>query len=196
MKKQAKSINEINRMDNLALTGVINFWKDYTPETIAVAVEELNRRNYRIDEDLQQRINRFISTNQVDNVHEVTLQYLEGTGYSTYIDYYNSLFKQNEVVEQTLNEPVKSIQKSRLNQQANINPSKLVSAGRALKKVVWIVVGLLSVSLIFGLIALNSSSFQTITTLYIIIGFLTLIGNIIILYNLFQAGDYLEDVLD
>ena len=45
MKKQAKSINEINRMDNLVLTGVINFWKDYTPETIAVAVEELNRRN-------------------------------------------------------------------------------------------------------------------------------------------------------
>jgi hypothetical protein len=158
MKKQSKTLNDIQKMDSLALTGIINYWKNYSIETPMLAIEELKKREYNIAEDLQRRIDDYMNKNDLTEIEKskITSQSEEG--------------------------------KSNLNNIRN--------SGRAIKNIVWVIVGMFLVSLVLIFIVMNLTDYTIIKVIYGIFSFVILVGNVIIMYLLYQAGDYLENSIE
>ncbi len=74
-----------------------------------------------------------------------------------------------------------------------INPSNIISAGRNIKSVVYVVLVMTLFAIIAILTASNSTNPDTIKNAYLFLGAASLICNIIILLQLHSAGDNLEN---
>ncbi len=75
-----------------------------------------------------------------------------------------------------------------------INIEKIVQAGKAIKAIFTTVLLLIFCFVIGILVATNSTDSDTIKNTYILIGIMSLILNIVVLYNLYEAGDNLVNV--
>jgi uncharacterized membrane protein (GlpM family) len=74
-----------------------------------------------------------------------------------------------------------------------INPSNIISAGRNIKSVVYVVL-VMTLFALFAIYITNSSrDLDTIKNAYLFLGAASLICNIIILFQLHSAGDNLEN---
>jgi len=80
------------------------------------------------------------------------------------------------------------------NELHKINVNKIVEAGKALKNVVYAVLIMILSSVIGVLIAISSSQNDKMTFVYVFIGLVSLVCNIIILLQLYSAGESLEKV--
>lgn len=80
------------------------------------------------------------------------------------------------------------------NESDTINVYKIVEAGKALKNVVYAVLIMISSSVIGVIVAFSSRNVGELTTVYIIIGLVSLVCNIVILLQLYSAGENLEKV--
>lgn len=74
-----------------------------------------------------------------------------------------------------------------------IDPHKIIAAGRDLKGVVNTVVVMISLVIILALTLYFSENLDTIKLIYLLLGFASLICNIIILFLVHSAGDNLEN---
>lgn len=87
----------------------------------------------------------------------------------------------------------KNVDKTQNNCNLMINPTNIISAGRNIKSVVYVVLVMTLFALIAILTANISKNINTIKNAYLILGVASLIGNIIILFQLHSAGDNLEN---
>lgn len=93
---------QIIYLDSLALTAVIDFWKDYDPKSVLLAYAELKRRNYAIPERLLKRQSEFCTKNNYNNIDTFLNTYLEEIGYNTYEEYFYITFNEYFNTEATL----------------------------------------------------------------------------------------------
>jgi hypothetical protein len=75
-----------------------------------------------------------------------------------------------------------------------INIEKIVQAGKAIKAIFTTVLLLIICFIIGYLVATNSTDLDTIKSTYTLIGIVSLLLNFVVLYNLYEAGDNLENV--
>jgi hypothetical protein len=85
------------------------------------------------------------------------------------------------------------VQKTQNHSNLMINPSNIISAGRNIKGVVYVVLVMTLFAIIAILTANSSRDLDTIKNTYLFLGAASLICNIIILFQLHSAGDNLEN---
>ena len=76
---------------------------------------------------------------------------------------------------------------------SSLKKSAINSAGTSLKKIVYDVILLILFTTIGIFISVSSKDPETIKNTYLFLGIVSLICNISILYNLYSAGDHLEN---
>lgn len=80
------------------------------------------------------------------------------------------------------------------NNENKINVDKIIQAGKAIKGIFTAVLALIICLFIGVLIVLNSTDLDTIKSIYIFLGIMSILLNLVILYNIAAAGDNLENV--
>ncbi len=70
-----------------------------------------------------------------------------------------------------------------------INPNKIIDAGKAIKGAVYVILGMMIFAIISVLVASVFKDKDSIKNIYILLGVVSLISNIIILSKLYSAGD-------
>ncbi len=181
---KTRNINEIHRTDSLALTAIIEYWKDYDTNSVILAYAELKRRNFPIPERLQKKQIQFCDKNNVAKIEDLLNLLLK----ENQLNSYEELFEKEIVSIQK----AKSAEKTLKIKNAVINPSNIISAGKAIKNVVYTTLLMITFAVIAFLIVRSSRDLETIKNTYIFIGLLSLICNIIILFQLYSAGNSLE----
>jgi hypothetical protein len=88
MKKM--SLKGILQTDTPALTAIIDYWKDYEPNTVLLAYAELKRRKYELNEKLNKRLNDFCAKNNSENIDSVLASALKASGYNSYDECYEN----------------------------------------------------------------------------------------------------------
>lgn len=167
---KTKNAIEINKSGGLELTEIIENWEGYDTNTVILAYCELEKRNFSISEDLQQKvIPSFCEKNNVENITHLINSFLKEKNCQSYEEFLKK--------EEQLNYKNKVI-----------DPSHIISAGKAIKDVVFTAFIMISFGIILSL--LGSVSGEEIA--FILGGLSTLVCNIIILYKLHTAGNKLE----
>jgi hypothetical protein len=181
---KTRNINEINSIDSLALTAIIEYWKDYDTNSVVLAYAELKRRNFPIPERLQNKQIQFCAKNNVANIEDLLNLFLKENQFNSYEDFF-----EKEIV---------SIQKEKFTEKTlkikntGIDSSNFISAGKAIKNVVYTTLIMFAIALIAFVIVISARDMDTIKNTYIFIGLSSLACNIIILVQLYNAGDSLE----
>jgi hypothetical protein len=75
-----------------------------------------------------------------------------------------------------------------------INVNKIIQAGKSIKAIFTAVLSLIVCFIIGVLVATNSTDLDTIKNTYTFIGIVSLILNLVVLYNLYEAGNNLANV--
>ena len=184
-------IEELIKYDTPALTSIIEYWKDYETETVLLSIAELNRREYKLPENILKKQNLFFNNNNISNLEETLKIYFKEKGVNSYKEYFNNKFP-------NLNYKIKNNGGIRTASNKNIeyiisNPTNISSAGKSLKAIVYSSLILMGCFFIGLLIAFNTNNTKTLRNIYVFIGFASIILNIIILVSLYNAGDSLEN---
>jgi len=82
------TLKEISSTDSLALTAMIDYWKDYDLLTVLLAYGELNRRGFTLDARIAKRISEFCSANNTTNIEILLSAELKTIGHNSYPEYY------------------------------------------------------------------------------------------------------------
>lgn len=181
---KTRNINEIVRTDSLALTAIIEYWKDYDTNSVILAYAELKRRNFPVPERLQKKQIQFCDNNNVTNIEDILNLFLKENQFNSYEEFF-----EKEIVSI---QKVKSAERTLKIKNSVIEPSNIISAGKAIKNVVYTTLIMITIAVIAILIVSSSKDMNTIKNTYIFIGLLSLVCNIIILVQLYSAGDSLE----
>lgn len=191
--KQIILLTDVDLVNKIKIESVSN------SKTMLFLLGELYRRNLDIDKETEQKISDFISFGKIVNIKEAINSVALNYGYSTYFDFYNELYKQVgfEPVYEQQNQIIEDedyLFKKKIDAFMQNNNQKVQSAGRALKNTVYLII----TSLLFVVIGLviwdASSTIETQKIILIVTGVFCLIFNIISLYQLFKAGDYLDSI--
>ena len=180
-------------MDSLALTSVLDYWKDYDPTSVLLAYGELKRRDYGIPESLSKKQNQFCEKYSAPNIEDFLNTSMKEIGFNSYEEYFYKEFPERALTEaQRKEKEEKKIEEKELkNNSSAINPSNIVSAGKALKSVVSVTLLMIVIAVIGIFIAGSSEDLQTIQNTNAFVGVSILLCNIIILFQLYSAGDNL-----
>jgi hypothetical protein len=73
-----------------------------------------------------------------------------------------------------------------------IDPNNIVKAGKSIKAVVYMILIMILVTSIGLVIANKATELKSVMNVYIFLGITSIVCNIVILYNLYSAGDNLE----
>lgn len=182
---ETRNINEIHRTDSLALTAIIDYWKDYDTNSVILAYAELKRRNFPIPDRLQKKQIQFCNKNNVANIEDLLNLFLKENQLNSYEEFFE---KEIGPIQKT-----KSVKKTPKIKNAVIDPSNIISAGKAIKNVVYTTLTMITIAVFAFLTVTTSTDIETIKKTYNFIGLLYLICNIIILFQLHSAGDNLEN---
>lgn len=97
---ESRTIIEISRMDSLALTAILDNWKEFEPKMVLWAYAELKRRNYSFPERLQERKSEFCAKFHKATIDLFLSDYVYESGYSTYEQYLNhEISRENRSLE-------------------------------------------------------------------------------------------------
>ncbi len=181
---ETKSLKEISKTNSSDLAVVIYYWTTYDPKYVLCAYAELKRRKYAIPESKASRIPEFCAHYKHPDIETFLEVYLKENGFSSYQECY-----ENEIVaEKKIEQAKATINNSIL----AINPTNIISAGRNIKSVVYVVLVMIVFAVIAVLTVNSSRNLDTIKNTYLFLGVVSLICNIIILFQLHSAGDNLE----
>ena len=110
------------------------------------------------------------------------------------LDYILKTDSETLKIENMSEEQKAEIIKEKINIEDNLRviPSGIVEAGKSLKNVVYVILVSLIISLIIVIMLFNTYNMSDAKTYYIILSATMFIGNIIILFQLYSAGDNLE----
>lgn len=167
---------EISRMDNLALTAILDYWKDYDSMSVLLAYGELQRRDYDLG--------RY--TNIMKHL-KAELVAPKDTPEGDYFDQVRGLIAEYEKTKVKKTQRKEKEEKELKDNYRGINPSYIVSAGESLKRVVSVTIYMLVISLVSILITILAAP-QAIQITSIGVSGLNLICSILILSFLYSAG--------
>ena len=182
------SLQEISKMDSFALTSVLDYWKDYEPKSVLLAYAELKRRNYSIPSSLLNKQVQFSERNNGQNIEHLLGVTMKEMGFNSYDEYFYKEFPKKALTEEQIK--VELEKESKLDSGV-INQNNILSAGRAIKSVVSLIVVMFVFTVFAAIIANTSRDVNTIKYAYIFIALLSLICSTIILVKLYSAGDNL-----
>lgn len=171
------TIKEITSMGQLALTDIIDYWKDYDQKSVLLDYAELKKRNYSFPERLIKRQYEFSTNNNYDKIDTFLDAYLKENGFNSINDLYIHQIESEKV--QKKSKPM-------------INPYNIFAAGRSIKNVVYAVLAMTFFVIIAIFIANTSRDLDIIKNVYLFLGMASLFCNVIILLQLYSAGDNLE----
>lgn len=173
-----KTITPIDliKMNNEELYSIIeSYIDDFEINTVIQTLAELNYRGYQSSIFTIEKYEKFlVKSITVDSVETAINNYLFNNGFSTYLDYRKSLIENN------------------ISEFVVTNPVQISKAGKPLKKIgTYMVLNICSI--IIGLLIVRSADdLDTITNTYIFFGLCTLVFNILIIINFYEAGNSLE----
>ncbi len=182
------SLQEISKMDSFALTSVLDYWKDYEHKSVLLAYAELKRRNYSIPSSLLNKQVQFSERNNGQNIEHLLGVTMKEMGFNSYDEYFYKEFPKKALTEEQIK--VELEKESKLDSGV-INQNNILSAGRAIKNVVSLIVVMFVFTVFAAIIANTSRDVNTIKYAYIFIALLSLICSTIILVKLYSAGDNL-----
>ena len=81
------TLEEVSKMDSLALTAVIDYWKDYEPKSVILSFAELKKRNFNIPERLLKKQNEFCIKYNYVNMEVCLFTYVKELGFNSYEEY-------------------------------------------------------------------------------------------------------------
>ncbi|MSP70358.1 MAG: hypothetical protein EXR20_08805, partial [Bacteroidetes bacterium] len=142
-------------MDSIALTAIIDYWNDYDTNSVILAYAELKRRNFSVPESLQKKQIQFCDKNNVSNIEDLLNLFLKENQFNSFeeLDAQKALKIKNGVID----------------------PSNIISAGKAIKNVVYATLIMITIAVISFLIVSSSRDMGTIKNTYIFIGLLSLV---------------------
>lgn len=179
-----KTITPIDliKMNNEELRSILSYTDHFEVNNVIRAFAELNYRGeipiYSIEQMgriyLTKEFKNFLISNNFDSVETAINNYLFNNGFSTYLDYRKSLIENN------------------ISEFVVTNPVQISKAGKPLKKIgTYMLLNIFSI--IIGLLIVRSADdLDTITNTYIFFGLCTLVFNILIIINFYEAGNSLE----
>ena len=182
------SLQEISKMDSFALTSVLDYWKDYEHKSVLLAYAELKRRNYSIPSSLLNKQVQCSERNNGQNIEHLLGVTMKEMGFNSYDEYFYKEFPKKALTEEQIK--VELEKESKLDSGV-INQNNILSAGRAIKNVVSLIVVMFVFTVFAAIIANTSRDVNTIKYAYIFIALLSLICSTIILVKLYSAGDNL-----
>lgn len=190
---EIRNLKEISKMDSPALSSLLDYWKDYDTNSILLAYAELKRRKYTIPTSLQKKQNQFCEKNNIQNIEELLNTTMKEMGFNSYEEYYYNEFPEKALTEEQKKEIAenKNVEKILKINSSAINPNNILSAGKAIKSVVYVTLIMILSAVFAFMIVSSSKDIDTIKNTYVFMGILSLICNIIILIQLFTAGDNL-----
>lgn len=178
------TIDDLRKMDSPTLVSIIDYWKEYNKDSVLLANAELERRNWEIPNYLKKKNEEFCNINQLKDIQEGCSILFNNNEYSSY-----SKFFEIEKEKQISNEKEKQIKFNSF----EIDPYKLISAGKSIKNIVIVMLFALLLIFIAGLVVFNSRDIDGIKLGYYSIILIYLISSIIVLSLLHSAGGHLEN---
>jgi hypothetical protein len=161
------------------------FNKFYSRKPVTELIEQLraHRNNINLlDKEWFEALKLHLSERDISTEERQTVSHILSEDFDKEME---SLNKQKNEFERG--------QKTRKHSNLIINPTNIISAGKNIKSVVYVVLVMTFFAIIAIVTANTSTDPDTITTAYILLGGASLICNIIILFQLHSAGDNLEN---
>lgn len=72
-------------MDSIALTAILDYWKEHDVEAVCLAYAELKKRDFPIDQRIQRKINAFCNKHGVANMEEFVGRMLAKKDFHRYV---------------------------------------------------------------------------------------------------------------
>lgn len=77
-------------MDSIALTALLEYWKEHDVEIVCIAYAELKKRDFPIDQRIQRKINAFCNKHGVANMEEFVGRMLAKKDFHRYDAVFNT----------------------------------------------------------------------------------------------------------
>ena len=166
MKTIKINLEEIKSLDSLALTTIIDYWKEYDVNTVLLAYLELKNQNFSSEVSLINKLNTFCANFNIVDINA------------------SAIIANNRERENQWN-TVNHLQ---------VDPIKIKAAGKCFRSIVNNILFLLICDSI-GAFAVfkNLKDGENLNTTFLFIGVVNLILYIFILYNIYEAGNNLEN---
>lgn len=162
------------------LTSIIYSWEHYEKESVFMAIGELKKRGYNFPQNIEKKINQFCIKNNISNIDEALNLFFQDKGENFIYEHYNK--KIVGVLEETVDD--KEIYTIK-------HPKNISSAGESLKTVVYCYIAIIANFILGFYLISNSKDTETLKGIYIFIGTISLVFNILMLVSLYNAGDNL-----
>ena len=163
------------------------FNKFYSKKPVTELIEQLRAHRIngnRLDKDWFEALKVHLSERDISNEERQTVNHILSDDFDP-IKEIESLNKQKIELEKG--------QKRQNHSNLIVNPTNIISAGRNIKSVVYVVLAMTLFAVGAILTASNSTNPDTIKNAYLFLGAASLMCNIIILFQLHSAGDNLEN---
>lgn len=163
------------------------FNKFYSKKTITQLIEQL--RDHRIygnimDEEWFEALKIHLMEREISFEESQKIIYLLSDEFDP--------IKELEILKNQKTE-LDKLQTTGIDKNLTINPTKIISAGKNIKSIMYVILVVNLVAIISIWTAINSSDPETFKKVYLFLGAATLISSIIILFLLHSAGDNLEN---
>ena len=143
------SFKEITKMDNLALTAVINYFEDYEPTAVLLSYAELKRRGYSFDGKLFFKLNQFSNGQKGGDIESLLSRRLKEMNFDSFSEFYENAT--GSQYQGTVNQAVNLESASDVINEVNEKYPALVTISRIYKICGWLVLaGTIAVVLFYS----------------------------------------------
>jgi hypothetical protein len=178
------TIDDLRKMDSPSLVSIIDYWKDYSKDSVLLANAELKRRNWEIPLYINKKNEDFCNKNQLKDIKEGLSILFINNGHNTYDDFFE-VEKEKNITNELENQLISN--------NVEIDPYKLISAGTSVKNIVIVLLFAIVAGLFAGLVLINSKDINVIKQCYYFLIFVYIISTIIVLSLLQSVGRHLEN---
>lgn len=143
------SFQEITKMDNLALTAVINYFEDYEPTAVLLSYAELKRRGYSFDGKLFFKLNQFSNGQKGGDIESLLSRRLKEMNFDSFSEFYENAT--GSQYQGTVNQPVNLGSAPEMINEVNEKYPALVTISMIYKICGWLVLaGTIAVVLFYS----------------------------------------------
>lgn len=160
-----KTLNEISRLDDPALTAVFDYLKDYDHETVILCYAECQRRGLPLSDKQQGRLNEYAKDNGFEDIEHWSKEFLEK----------HKLENFQELFSERASEARQNIVREQASQKGNMNRYPALNTLIGINKFFALVIGLLAAAIF--LIEILKGSLDIVSgALILVIGTLLVLG--------------------
>ncbi len=160
-----RTLNEISRLDDPALTSIFDYLSDYDHETVILCYAESQRRRLQLSDKQQSRLNEYAKDNGFDDIKHWSKEFLEK----------HKLENFQELFEDHATEARQNIAREQASQKGVVNRYPALNTLIGVNKFFALVIGTLAASL-FLIEILKGSLDIVFGALVLVIGTLLVLG--------------------